>query len=740
MGHSTDPKGLIRLLSSVTVGILLAGCGGGGYGGGGNGGGGVTVPSVPTSVVATAGNAQVTLTWNASSGATTYYVKRSTTSGGPYTQIATPGATTFTDTVLTNGTKYFYVVSAYNSAGESANSAEVSATPALPAIPPVPTGFAATAGNTQVGLSWTASTGATSYNVKRATTSGGPYTTVGSPATAAFTDTGLTNGTTYFYVVSAVNAGGESGNSTQASATPLPVPVAPAGLMATAGNAQVVLTWTASATATSYHVKRATTTGGSYTQVGAPTTVNFTDTNLTNGTKYFYVVTALNAIGESTNSSEVNATPAVTTPIAVTIDPLINRHAINPNVYGGSYPKDAATVSDSGMTVVRWGGNATSRYNWKTFTYNSSGDYYFSDYLTNGFNNGSSDRDSAQFINDVKAAGANPLMTMVMLDWVSKGDPANGTGNGQLYSFSVVKYGSQCATNPSTGNNDAGNGQKGNPTCSTPTNVTGNDPKDANVPLKDTPSGGDLPGTVYRDQWSAALSTAFGAAPHFYDMDNEIDIWGGKHWDVHPTQSNYNELRDTYLRVARNLKTWDSQAMRFGPVSCCWYFYWNSATGGSDKPSHGGVDFLPWWLNEVAWSDVVAGSRSLDIFDIHAYPDGPDTSAFTTAQKQATSLRVYRDWWDPTYTSEATYLANGGFSIEPVDSKPFRLPRMRAALNMIYPGTKFSITEWSAEFAGGSDFSTALADAEAYGILGRERVDLASLGPLPTQRIPTIRR
>ena len=70
-------------------------------------------------------------------------------------------------------------------------------------------------------LSWNASSGATSYNVKRSTTSGGPYTTIATGVTStSFTNTGLTNGTTYFFVVSAVNASGESGNSNQASATP----------------------------------------------------------------------------------------------------------------------------------------------------------------------------------------------------------------------------------------------------------------------------------------------------------------------------------------------------------------------------------------------------------------------------------------------------------------------------------------------------------------------------------------
>src|SRR5205823_1097769 len=86
--------------------------------------------------------------------------------------------------------------------------------------PGAPTNLTATAGNGQVGLSWSASSGATSYNVKRSTTSGGPYTSIASPTTTSYTDTGVTNGTTYYYVVSAVNTAGESANSSQVSATP----------------------------------------------------------------------------------------------------------------------------------------------------------------------------------------------------------------------------------------------------------------------------------------------------------------------------------------------------------------------------------------------------------------------------------------------------------------------------------------------------------------------------------------
>jgi hypothetical protein len=412
------------------------------------------------------------------------------------------------------------------------------------------------------------------------------------------------------------------------------------------------------------------------------------------------------------------ATPG-TTNVSVTLDVLTNRHSLSPYVYGGAYPQDAGTITDSGMTAVRWGGDSTSTYNWQLFTNNAAADYYFEDFDYTEIGDGS----STQYISDVKAAGSNPLMTMPMLPWVAKS--AEGSGNGH-WSFSVAKYGPQCSVDPY--NTDAGNGVKSD--CVT--DLTAN-PNDAYWPLLDQPGTNDPPGSVYRNQWAAELATAFGSAPHFYDMDNEIDIWGSTHRDVHPNPSAYEELRDTYRAEATALRGWDPKAIRFGPVSCCWWFYWNGENN-NDKAAHAGVDFLPWWLNEVYWQDKAANMRTLDIFDIHAYPDGPDTSGWTQAELQALSARIYRDYWDPTYVSESGDINQVWTTfLQPNKTIPFRLPRMRAIANMIYPGTPLSVTEWSANFAGESDFSTAIADADAYGILGRERAYLASrwVAPVP---------
>jgi hypothetical protein len=392
----------------------------------------------------------------------------------------------------------------------------------------------------------------------------------------------------------------------------------------------------------------------------------------------------------------------------VTVDALENRHTISPLIYGVNFPPNAAYVGNSGATLVRWGGNAATRYNWKNFDTNAAQDFFFANRT---FSNGADTTlytDSTKFVSNIVAAGGNPVMTIGMLPWAAK-DSASG-------SFSVKKYGVQCQVNPF--NSDEGNGILKSD-CTTP--ITGNDPNDAHVPLLDSPGASDPPGSVYRSQWVAALATNFGGSPHFYDMDNEIDIWASTHRDVHPNPTGYNELRDIYLAEARAIKGWDPQAVRFGPVSCCWWFYWNAAAN-TDKSGHGGLDFLPWWLNEVAWSDAVVGARSLDVLDIHAYPDAPDMSSFSQAQKQALALRIFRDWWDPTYTSESGAI-NQQFAtqMQPAKTIPFRIPRMRAMANSIYPGTLLSITEWNAAFAGEADFSTALVDADAWGILGRER-------------------
>ena len=188
----------------------------------GAGGGGVplTPPAAPTGLTAaTVSSTQIDLAWNASAGATSYRVLRSDTPGGPYAEVASPSGPAYSDSGRTADTAYHYVVRAANAAGESPDSAQASAT-TLPDPPPAPASLTATAVSaSQINLTWPAASGATSYRVFRSTTSGSGFTEIATPATNSHSDTGRSSETTYFYLVQAVNTGGSSGNSPQASAT-----------------------------------------------------------------------------------------------------------------------------------------------------------------------------------------------------------------------------------------------------------------------------------------------------------------------------------------------------------------------------------------------------------------------------------------------------------------------------------------------------------------------------------------
>ncbi len=275
----------------------------------------VTAPAAPGNLSATAGNAEVSLLWDAVDGATEYQIYRADTANGVLTRIAssvTINTVNYTDTGLVNGTTYRYTVRASNSVGESSDSSEVTATPAVP-VPAAPANLTATAVSARVSLSWDAADDAAEYRVYRKITVDGTLTRIGSTAATSYADTGLTNGTTYRYVVRAANTAGESPDSNEASATPnLP---APENLTATAGTAQVLLSWDAVTRAAEYRIYRAATADGTLTRIAENitiTTTSYTDADLAGGTAYRYVVRSVSGAAESPNSNEASAaTPAV---------------------------------------------------------------------------------------------------------------------------------------------------------------------------------------------------------------------------------------------------------------------------------------------------------------------------------------------------------------------------------------------------------------------------------------------
>lgn len=193
------------------------------------------LPPAPANLTATVTNWNVALNWMPVSGASSYNVKRAVTYDGPYTLLANLTTTNFTDAALADGTDYYYAVSALDLAGESTNSVQA----IVPAQDFAPFGLSAIpVSATQNSLVWNAFTNATSYNVKRSATSGGPYATIATGVTVTnYTDT-LPAGMNYYYVVSAISGGVETPNSSEAAINlPFPWVTQDVGAVGVTGNA-----------------------------------------------------------------------------------------------------------------------------------------------------------------------------------------------------------------------------------------------------------------------------------------------------------------------------------------------------------------------------------------------------------------------------------------------------------------------------------------------------------------------
>jgi fibronectin type 3 domain-containing protein len=303
----------------------------------------------PSGLVATASTSQVQLNWSAVSGASSYHILRGTSSGS-YTSLATGVSTnSYTDTTASNGTTYYYVVRA-NNGTDSADSNEASARP----IASFTISSAAAASTTSITLTWANASGATSYDVRYGTSTGS-YTTTLTGQSSPLTITGLTSGQTYYFMVSAKNTvgGGASVNATAeaSAATPLS---APTGLVASATTAQIQLSWSAVAGATSYSIYRGTSSG-SYTSIASGQTgTNYTDSSAANGTTYYYVVRSVKNAVESANSNEASARPIATFTIASTVANSATQITLSWNAASGAATYDVkyGTVSGTYTTTL----------------------------------------------------------------------------------------------------------------------------------------------------------------------------------------------------------------------------------------------------------------------------------------------------------------------------------------------------------------------------------------------------
>jgi fibronectin type 3 domain-containing protein len=256
----------------------------------------------------TSTNGTATLNWSAASGATSYKVCYGTTQAlaNACATYVTVAGTSTTVNSLANNSQYFFSVVASNASGATASNIPVVTTPM--AAPSAPTALAASAGLFSSQLSWTASTGFgnITYNVLRATTTSGPYTTLSSQVTSpSFTDLTALANTPYYYVVSASNAGGTSSYSNETAATA----IGNFSITSAVGaNGAIQLAWASALGATSYDIYVGTSSN-SYSTVLSNQTSPATLSSLSNNSTYFIKVLAKNTSGSANSSAEIAVKP-----------------------------------------------------------------------------------------------------------------------------------------------------------------------------------------------------------------------------------------------------------------------------------------------------------------------------------------------------------------------------------------------------------------------------------------------
>ncbi|HXN97541.1 MAG TPA: glycoside hydrolase family 44 protein [Candidatus Acidoferrales bacterium] len=401
----------------------------------------------------------------------------------------------------------------------------------------------------------------------------------------------------------------------------------------------------------------------------------------------FYVsATVLLVVAVGQNSA------AQTTP-TLTVDAAGSPHAINPDIYGiANYGLDAGYAKEIQVPNIRWGGDATTRYNWQVDSSNAGFDWYFM-----GGNGQATPVPSASadlMINTYKSASnAHTLLTIPIIPYVNKMAAWN-------CSFPVSVYGSQQSTNPFVHPN--------NDNCGNSIATDGTQLMDNNI------FANHIDNTVALQQgWMQHLITTFGTAANggvpYYQLDNEPGGWSNTHRDVEPTQPDYDTIISLGQQYASMVKQTDPSAKVFGPVDF-------TLGGWIGTPSKQNNLFAgQYYLQKMAAYDQANSQRILDYFDEHYYGGGSTDAA---------QLASTRALWDPTF--------NSGSWVEQFyfDGPMQLIPRFQNWIQTYYPGTKLSISEYS--FSGGTNpLVDALTEADVLGIYGRESLDFANFWTVP---------
>jgi hypothetical protein len=181
----------------------------------------------------------------------------------------------------------------------------------------------------------------------------------------------------------------------------------------------------------------------------------------------------------------------------------------------------------------------------------------------------------------------------------------------------------------------------------------------------------------------------------------------------------------------------DADAIIAGPEEWGWsgYFYsgydqqWGSENGWSnlpDRAANGGMEYLPWFLDQMRRHEEQTGERLLDVFTVHYYPQGGEYSDTVSTAMQQRRNRSTRSLWDPNYQDESW-----------INDRVRLIPRLKEWVNQFYPGLKVGITEYS--WGADGHISGALAQTDILGIFGREGLDLANRWVAPATDSPSFR-
>ena len=404
-------------------------------------------------------------------------------------------------------------------------------------------------------------------------------------------------------------------------------------------------------------------------------------------------------------------TPAVAGPAAaatgltLAVDVSAARHPISPDIYGMN-GGDPALVAELGTPVARWGGNASSRYNFKNHTYNTGSDWYFENIVAGP------DNTLEAFVQRNRDTGTRQVVTVPLIGWVAKDSPSS---HPFACGFPATRFPEQDSFDQWDPN--CGNGRHAD------TNLTGAVPTDTSVPA-DASFAGELVSHLVNQFGPAAR----GGVP-IYELDNEPVLWSSTHRDVYPEPVSYDELGSKGTATAAAIKAADPRAAVRGPSG--WgYCEWLAAgldgcAPGADAAAHGGLNLSQWYLKNMKdFSDAHGGKRFLDYFDQHYYPQ---ISGGKDPEANALRLRSTRSLWDPTYVDES-WIGPGGVNAPPLQF----IRQMKAWVAQYYPGTKVAITEYN--WGALDDINGALAQADVLGIFGREGLDLATIWgePRPT--------